>query len=324
MKVATTIDAADVESLRLHNGGAEGPADQSQDRENTLIVSTDSRPSSGAEQPTDNPPDAEGKQASTEYNGCRAAKQILNNPLLMNIFEIQEWHTIAECAIVNNFWKQTADEWRKELHEISRFNCEPINDMVLNLAARSCPNLHTLDLRNSLGKGTIAGSSCTAGALRAVARGCRGLRRVNFGTGFRNPGGFRFASDIDVVPFVENCRRLSHLDLTFSLIGDNVLRRVAENCSEIQILMLKTTAITSHGIIMVANRCLKLESLSIAETECDERSLQVDFPELTHLNVCGCEEMDHDDAFAAAMRCCPKLQQMAGPDPGRIWTRSRE
>lgn len=307
-------------------GRAEQPADHSQHTESTLVVCTDSRACSGAEQPSDVSADVKANKASAENTGCQAAKQALDNPLLINIFEFEEWYTIARCAMVNNTWKQTADEWRRRQHEISVFTCRHITDEVLKLVTRSCPNLHTLDLRTTIRLPTVPGVSCTAAAVRAVARDFPGLRHLNFALGFPQSelprDTFRCTTDDDVLPFVTYCQQLSSLVLSNCDITDKVLLTLTENCPKLELLDLKRTEITNHGIIMVAKKCLDLWSLCIAYTQCDERSLQVAFPELKHLDVSMCREMDSRVAFTAAMRNCPKLELMNGPMPGRGWTRA--
>ena len=199
-------------------GRAQQPVDHSHYGESTLVVSPHSRTSSSAEQPTNNPTDIEDNQTAGENNSCKAAKQALDTPLLIYSFEFHGWYTSAYCAMVNKTWKQAADEWRQQLNEISLFNCKPINDEVLNMVAKSCPRLHTLDLSTNLSSAAIPAVGCTARALTAVARGCPELQHLIVGPKLHH---FQFTSDDDVLPFVTYCQQLSAVDVSYCCIGDN-------------------------------------------------------------------------------------------------------
>ena len=221
--------------------------------------------------------------------------------------------------MVSKTWKQAADEWRKQFNEITLVNCNPINDDVLHLVAKSCSGLHTLDLGtcgvNEMGIATRRSVNYTAAASEAVAKGCLQLRNLNFAASCRIASDE--SMDEKVLPFVQYCPHWFVLDVRHCCTGDNVLQGLANHCPDLQHLHLSGTDITNDGLLVVAENCLKLKILCIAQTNCTALALKAGFPELRHLDVCTCE-MKPAEVFTAVIGGCPKLEQLVG-DSERIY-----
>ena len=128
--------------------------------------------------------------------------------LLMQSIDFHGWYTSARYAMVSKTWKQAVDKWRRQLKQLSHINCSAVNDAVLNVVAKSCPGLHTLDLGicQVIKEGGI--TECrsvrvTAAALEAVAKGCPRLQHLNLAAGFQ----MVTAKNMDekVLPFLKYC-----------------------------------------------------------------------------------------------------------------------
>ena len=225
-----------------------------------------------------------------------------------------DWYANTRYKFICKMWKQAVDAWRRQLKQLDRLNCFIVNDAVLNVVAKSCPGLHTLDIgilpRVYKGDSIMFRSvKATAAALQAVATGCPRLRRVNLSTRFQiltDP-----IMDDKVLPFANCCHHLSYLDVRECRIGINVLRRLAEKCPGLQHLDLNGCGegITDDGILMIAKSCLQLRFLDISSCKCSTGALQRPFPELRQLNVCNCG-MSRNDVWTAVLRNCPQIEQV--------------
>lgn len=59
-------------------------------------------------------------------------------------------------------------------------------------------------------------------------------------------------------------RKLEHLDLSWTSLGDEVAHAIAETCgATLRILDLSGTSVTEDGVITLLQRCPRLEELSL-------------------------------------------------------------
>ena len=250
--------------------------------------------------------------AQQPASSCRSGEKSVTD-WLMHSMDFHSLYESARYAMVSKTWKRAVDNWRSQIKRIDYFNCSAVNDAMLNVVAKSCPGLKTLDLGSCPNHPAYQPRSVkvTAAALEAVAKGCRRLENINLSAGFQMITDKNM--DDQVLPFVKYCPQLSFLDLSECRIGDRVLQALAIKSRLLKHLDLNGCGkeITNAGILMVAEACRKLKFLNISDSNCSALALQAGFPELRYLDVSSCF-MERMDVLTAVMRGCPKLEQLKG------------
>ena len=94
------------------------------------------------------------------------------------------WYTSGRCATISRTWKEAVCQWRMQLGELDQINCPDINDAILNVVAKSCPRLQSIDLSmdrrtDDSGFRRLRIVKTTAEAFTDVAKSCPLLKEIS-------------------------------------------------------------------------------------------------------------------------------------------------
>eukprot|EP01018_Ginkgo_biloba_P039790 Gb_05223 [translate_table: standard] len=150
-----------------------------------------------------------------------------------------------------------------------RQNQHQLNDQAVEMVAKHCHDLRSLDLSNS--------TQLTDKSLGALAHGCTQLEKLNI-------SGCSGVTDSTIIFFAEKCNKLRHLNLCgcFRAASDRALLALAYNCCHLQSLNLGwCERVTDVGITGLAKWC----------------------PELRAMDLCGCVLITDQSVVALADNC---------------------
>ena len=206
-----------------------------------------------------------------------------------------------------------------QLKELNQINCPDINDAILNVVAKSCPRLQSIDLSmdrvtDDRGFERLRSVKATAAAFTDVAKSCPLLNEISLANDMFLACAESPVRNMDdfLLPIFRYCPNLTYLNVRHSTTGDDVLQTLAENCRNLRLLDCQGCPnITNAGILQVATRCLQLQDLYIGETTCTAAALTAGFPELLSLDAWWCD-MDSQDVLDLIERGCPKLEKFTG------------
>jgi hypothetical protein len=262
------------------------------------------------------------------------------------------------------------------LEEVNLSGSTNFTDAGLARLSQGCPGLRSIGLEYTqvtdqglarLGEGcsalkTIAlrGLAISDSGLANLAKACRGLEDVDLGRCARITGaglaalveycpqlrslklcGMKHLADADLTRLTEGDIALKSIDLSFSVIGDAVLAKLAEAfpsltnvslygchsitdtgvarlahfCPELQILNVSGLFISESGLVAVGQRCRSLETFGletfgyVAIYKEGLRQLADCCPSLVEVNLFRCVGID-DAAIENLAQRCPKLRRI--------------